>query len=519
MLFLIETFLKPIVPDSVFEIPGYVMYRQDRPGVKQGGGILAYVNLKLKENRRIDLEVKEIETWLDIFPFNSKRPLLVGALYRPPSSNVDIDSRIEKNIENAYLLNCETIIVGDFNINYLDHAYNSHRLAKALKNMALSQVIFSVTRPKSGTCLDHCYTSHPAFIANTSVLNIGLADHLPLIIQRKYAKQRRGCESEHTKISYRETKNLNLAELLQSLERIPWDTAFVFEDIDDILNAFESMLNEVLDQHLPWKNRRAKRQNQPPWMDDEIMKLIRQRDNLLETARRTNLSIDWSLYTRAKCKTSHSIKYAKRCFFQDTIDKNKGNLKGIWRALKTLSRVKKHQISIRQLIMENGAVTHRQEIAENMNDVFINIASQITPDSQRVADLDFDDVALYEFVRSKSGNQSFEIPPITEAQMLDLIKKIPSSKAIGCDGLSVKVLKLVASVLVHPLCRLMNFSISSECFPSTWKTTQVTPLFKSGSREDTSNHRPISVLPVLSKILEHHVATSLCKHLHSYDLL
>ncbi|KAK2566379.1 hypothetical protein P5673_009883 [Acropora cervicornis] len=244
VLFLIETFLKPKVPDSVFEIPGYVMYRKERPGVKQSGGILVYVNFKLKENCLIDLEEKEIETlWLDIFPFNSKRALLVGALYRPPSSNVDIDSRIEKNIENAYLQNRETIIVADFNINYFDHAYNSHRLAKALKNMALSQVISSVTRPKSGTCLGHCYTSHPTFIANTSVLNIGLADHLPLIIQRKYAKQRRGCESQNTTISYRETKNLNLDELLQSLERIPWDTAFVLEDIDDILNALESMLN------------------------------------------------------------------------------------------------------------------------------------------------------------------------------------------------------------------------------------------------------------------------------------
>ena len=121
VLFLIETFLKPKVPDSVFEIPGYVMYRKDRPVVKQGGGILAYVNFKLKENHRIDLEEKEIETlWLVIFPFNSKRPLLVGALYRPPSSNVDIDSRIEKNIENAYLQNREAIIVGDFKINYFN---------------------------------------------------------------------------------------------------------------------------------------------------------------------------------------------------------------------------------------------------------------------------------------------------------------------------------------------------------------------------------------------------------------
>ena len=52
-------------------------------------------------------------------------------------------------------------------------------------------------------------------------------------------------------ISYRETKNLNLDELLQSLEHIPWDTAFVFEDVNDILYALENMLNEVLDQHFP----------------------------------------------------------------------------------------------------------------------------------------------------------------------------------------------------------------------------------------------------------------------------
>lgn len=94
--------------------------------------------------------------WMFSFQCTSKRSLSVSALYRPPSSDIDIDTRIEKNIENAYLQNRETIIMSDFNINYLDHAYNSHRLAKALKSMAPSQVITSVTRPKDGTCLDHC---------------------------------------------------------------------------------------------------------------------------------------------------------------------------------------------------------------------------------------------------------------------------------------------------------------------------------------------------------------------------
>ena len=96
------------------------------------------------------------------------------------------------------------------------------------------------------------------------------------------------------------------------------------------------------------------------------------------------------------------IKHAKRCFFQEIIDKNKGNPKGIWKALKTLGGVKKDQVTRRQLITEHGAITDKQEIAEYMNDTFINTASKIIPGSQCVADLNLDDVALYEFVKSKS---------------------------------------------------------------------------------------------------------------------
>ena len=89
------------------------------------------------------------------------------------------------------------------------------------------------------------------------------------------------------------------------------------------------MFDEVLDQHLPWKNKRVKRRSQRPWMNDEILKLICERDGPMKTTRRTNLSIDWYLYTRAKCKTSNLIKHAKLCFFQETIDKKeKRNLEG-----------------------------------------------------------------------------------------------------------------------------------------------------------------------------------------------
>jgi len=65
--------LKPKIPDSVFQIPGYILLRNDRTGTKRGGGILAYVNNKLKTTRRFEREEKKIEIlWLDVLLFNSK---------------------------------------------------------------------------------------------------------------------------------------------------------------------------------------------------------------------------------------------------------------------------------------------------------------------------------------------------------------------------------------------------------------------------------------------------------------
>ena len=57
-------------------------------------------------------------------------------------------------------------------------------------------------------------------------------------------------------------------------------------------------------------------------------------------------------------------------------------------------------------------------------------------------------------------------------------------------------------------------------FPSAWKVAKVTPVFKgNGSRSDGNNYRPISVLPVLSKLLERHICDHLCDFLTSNGIL
>ena len=215
ILFLIETFLKPRVPDSVYAVQGYELLRKDRPGKTKGGGILCYFNNRLKASKATELEENEVQTlWLKVNPYNSNRDILLGAVYRPPSSNIESDRRIEANIETAYIMNKETHILGDFNIDFLKPSYKKHTLSKSLKSMNFTQLIDKVTRPESATCLDHVYTTNSEFITHVKVSDIGIADHLPIFIRRKYFQDKNlNQESNHLTIKYRETKNLNINEL------------------------------------------------------------------------------------------------------------------------------------------------------------------------------------------------------------------------------------------------------------------------------------------------------------------
>ena len=81
------------------------------------------------------------------------------------------------------------------------------------------------------------------------------------------------------------------------------------------------------------------------------------------------------------------------------------------------------------------------------------------------------------------------------------MKNFEVTKAAGLDQISGKVLKDVR-ILAKPISELCNLSMALGSFPDVCKITKVRPLFKKGSKTDTSNYRPISLLPLLSKVSE-----------------
>ena len=79
------------------------------------------------------------------------------------------------------------------------------------------------------------------------------------------------------------------------------------------------------------------------------------------------------------------------------------------------------------------------------------------------------------------------------------------------------MLKATADVITPTLTKLFNMSIRSGIFPTNWKIARVVPIPKKGSKSNPQNYRPISILPVLSKVLERIIYyTLISEHLKAH---
>ena len=113
------------------------------------------------------------------------------------------------------------------------------------------------------------------------------------------------------------------------------------------------------------------------------------------------------------------------------------------------------------------------------------------------------------------------MPPL-ELHPLDvyhILRKLNPHKSKGFNNLPDCLLTMCSQSLATPFSLLFNFIVASKQYPYAWKCATVIPLFKSGSRQDVANYRPISLLPPLSKVFEKLVQMRLYNYLESNHLL
>ena len=73
---------------------------------------------------------------------------------------------------------------------------------------------------------------------------------------------------------------------------------------------------------------------------------------------------------------------------------------------------------------------------------------------------------------------------------------------MGPDQIPAIILKTLSEEVALPFTIIFNKSLSEGVVPSDWKTAEVTPIFKKGSKSDPGNYRPVSLTSIACKVLE-----------------
>lgn len=94
----------------------------------------------------------------------------------------------------------------------------------------------------------------------------------------------------------------------------------------------------------------------------------------------------------------------------------------------------------------------------------------------------------------------------------ELLKSLNTRKATGCDQIPVRVLKEGHPSLGRPISSLINQVITRREIPSTWKHGELLPSFKCEDPMDKTNHRPVIILPAISKVFEKCICPQLTSH-------
>ena len=197
------------------------------------------------------------------------------------------------------------------------------------------------------------------------------------------------------------------------------------------------------------------------------------------------------------------LKYYSKYFEQYSSDGRKQ-----WNMINQLLNRKRKHVSIDKLIIGHETITNQTKITESINNYFCNIALKLKTRASAEPYLD----------PHKRCMTNLELSPTTPHEIKTIINSFENKSTADT---SIAALKHVNSMTTIPdvLSGLINDSLQQGVFPSNLKCAKVIPLHKSGSRTDMTNYRPISLLPVFSKIYERVMYNRLSEHFKQTDTI
>uniref|UniRef100_A0A8C7Z1Z2 ribonuclease H n=1 Tax=Oryzias sinensis TaxID=183150 RepID=A0A8C7Z1Z2_9TELE len=514
VLALSETHLDSTFENSMLNVDGYRLYRRDRN--QNGGGVAFYVKENIVATLKSELMSRDIEViWLQInLPFS--KPTLVGCCYRPPSSNAEYLQKICENMEMVSNKCGEMFLLGDFNIDWFSKkSFLFEKIITMANTCNLKQVMTQPTRiamdnSSKSACIDHIYTNVPDLCFQAVSIGVGCSDHNLIAITKQTKMPKSG-----GRIMYRRSyKHFNPNLFIDDIKSSNWSTVVQEIDVNASLNTFMETFGKIVEKHAPLRKRTVK-SNSAPWLDEELLSLMKRRDNAKKVASNSKHVEDYTNYRILRNRVTKLNFLKKKEYFGQKICGSMNDSKRLWKVLQELMCKKTKTFNLN---MEIGGIIVSKpfDIANHLNDFFINKVEKLRS-SMVVQDISSPCQNIQLTMENKACSLVFDT--VSEDNVQDLLLSLPDDKTPGIDYIDGKILKIVANVLDKPICHIFNRALISGVFPDQWKQSKIIPLIKDEKSEFTaSNCRPVHVLPVLSKIFERLIFNQMLHYFISNDL-
>lgn len=504
-----ESWLPPVMQNNFIEILGYSVYRCDGG---RGGGVCIYVRENLKVNvltPSLERPPQVEDLWLAI-QYKKFPSFIVGCVYRHPHALNESFNYLSDIFSNMCLRKKPLLILGDFNDNLM---FSDNKMGNIIQTLHLVQLIEKPTRitASSSTLLDLIITNKSNFVAHSDVVSCSIGDH-ELITATINVRKEKCPPAVKTFRSLENYSQNNFCELLLNESYILNAISYT-DNVNNQVLTFTNTFMKCLDTCAPFVTKDIKRPP-APWVDAQIKDAMRIRDSLHQEFKlnRHDPTTE-NNYKREKKRVKSMMSDNKKKYFREEFTKCKGNIKGTWDVIKRI--IPENKTSRRSLGNMDGDV---QKKAEEFNKYFATIGKSTFDKSQENTQ-NANQVHDNQPTPSLNINHKFRPQPIDINTLTLVIKHLKVTNSCGSDGIPFRFLIDSLPVMIFFILIIVNTSIVTGNYPDPWKHPHVVPVFKSGDTANIGNYRPISLLPILSKILEKIVATQLMTFLESNRLL
>jgi Reverse transcriptase (RNA-dependent DNA polymerase)/Endonuclease-reverse transcriptase len=498
---------KWMIHTSELSIENYILYINDL-NPNNNRGVIVYVHKSIK-SKNIDFGMKFSE-YLAIEIESGDGKFLLCNIYRSPSSQEENDKELNSLITHvSQSYKSKKIIIGDFNFNDINWetwqtefvGSKGNVFIDMLRNNLLLQEVHKPTRARGKdkpSILDLVITDDADLVQNIEDIGpLGKSDHSMLHI---FCNMQSTYKLMNDKMNY----NKGCYEEFRKFINIDWDNLYsnCSNDIDMMWNLFKHVIDEGIIRFIPkvstfdsWKKKLWK----VP-VSKDIRSLIKQKRKIwhkyIETKNKLYLNEFKSIRNKIRNETRNV-----QILEQSEVAKNcKANPKKFWRYIKSKSNIESSIGDIKVKINDSVyTIEDDDEKAQTFCDYFSSV---------------FTEEKLTDIPLLEAKHCNYENTPVNfvTSEILEKLTKLNITKSAGPDNIHPRILFELKDFIAYPLKLMYEESFKQKKLPLDWRSANISTLFKTGSKSDVSNYRPVSLTSIVCKIMESIIKDNVVEH-------